>query len=146
MQSACEGDCWVMNRGYWCWPRGLLGRWWSFGWFRGLLDGRRGRLRAAVIAAVALEVCWGAGGERRLSAGGGWERFEPLERCLEFCDPRPRVLEVQLRPAAGERESGSDVQQPVSQPLGLGLGELAVEGERLGPDDQVVRERDDLEP
>jgi hypothetical protein len=103
-------------------------------------------LRAAVIAAVALEVCWGGGGERRLSAGGGWERFEPLERCLEFRDPRPRVLEVQLRPAAGERESAGDVQQPVSQPLGFGLSELAVEGERLGRDDQVVRERDDREP
>jgi hypothetical protein len=46
----------------------------------------------------------------------------------------------------GEREPGGDVKQPVAQPLGLGLGQLAVEDERLGPDDQVVRERDDLEP
>ena len=40
---------------------------------------------------------------------------------------------------SGEREPASDVQQPVAQPLGLGFGQLAVEDECLGPDDQVVR-------
>ena len=38
------------------------------------------------------------------------------------------------------------MQQPVAQPLGFGLGELAVEDECLGPDDQVVREHHDLQP
>ena len=53
---------------------------------------------------------------------------------------------MQLRATAGERQAGADVQQPVAQPFGLGLGQLAVEGEAAGPDDQVVRERHDLEP
>ena len=52
----------------------------------------------------------------------------------------------QLCAAAVERESGGDVQQSVAQPFGLGLGELAVEQQRLGPDDQVVREHHDLQP
>jgi hypothetical protein len=51
--------------------------------FRGTVGRPPGRLRAAAIAAVALEGLLGGGGERRLSAGGGWERFEPLERSLE---------------------------------------------------------------
>ena len=47
---------------------------------------------------------------------------------------------------AEEREPPGDVQQPVAQPFGLGLGELAVEQQRLGPDEQVVREQHDLQP
>ena len=46
----------------------------------------------------------------------------------------------------GRTEPGGDVQQPVADPLGLGFGELAVEHERLGPDDQVAREHHDLGP
>jgi hypothetical protein len=42
-----------------------------------------------------------------------------------------------------EREPGGDVQQPVAQPFWLGL---AIEQQRLGPNDQVVREHDDLQP
>ncbi|MDQ6775811.1 MAG: hypothetical protein M3071_06205, partial [Actinomycetota bacterium] len=34
----------------------------------------------------------------------------------------------------------------VTQPLGLCLGEVAVEEEGLGPDDQVVRDQDEFEP
>ena len=89
------------------------------------LEGWSGRGRAAVIAAVAVEVCWLVAVERQLSAGGGWERLELLERGEEVAGPGPGVLEVQLRLAAVERESGGDVQQLVAQPLGLGLGELA---------------------
>jgi hypothetical protein len=58
--------------------------------------------------------------------------------------PRPGVLEVKLAAAARECEPAGDVQQPVAQPLRPGLGELPVEDERLGPDEQVVHERDDL--
>jgi hypothetical protein len=53
---------------------------------------------------------------------------------------------VELRAPSGEREPPGDVQQPVAQPLGLGLGQVSVEHERLGPDDQVVREHHDLQP
>ena len=40
----------------------------------------------------------------------------------------------------------SDVRQLVGQPLGLGLGQLTVEQQRLGPDEQIVGEDDDLQP
>jgi hypothetical protein len=55
-------------------------------------------------------------------------------------------LEVEPRAAAGEREAAGDVQQLVAQPLGLGCGQLAVCQQRLCPDDQVVRQRHDLQP
>ena len=54
--------------------------------------------------------------------------------------------EAELGAPSVEREPAGDVQQPVAQPLGLGFGELAVEQQRLGPDDQVVREQHDLKP
>src|ERR1035437_8778416 len=80
-------------------------------------------------------------------AAGRWcERFELLERGEEVTGPGPGVLEVQLRPAAREREPSRGGEQPVTQPLGLGFRELAVKAERLGPDDQVVREHHDLQP
>jgi hypothetical protein len=48
-------------------------------------EGWPARLRAAAIAAVALEASTGvaavSGGS---STGSGWKRFEPLERCLEL--------------------------------------------------------------
>ena len=45
-----------------------------------------------VIAAVAGRLLWVVIGRWLVSAGGGWERFEALERCLELGDPRPGVL------------------------------------------------------
>jgi len=38
------------------------------------------------------------------------------------------------------------VKQAVSQPLGLGFREVAGEEQRLGPDEQVVRDQDKVEP
>src|SRR4051812_19636889 len=83
--------------------------------------------------------------EPRDNLGGG-EGFELLERGEQLCRPWPVVLEAQLAAAAVECEPTGDVQQPVAQPFGLGLGELAVEQQRLGPDDQIVREQHDLQP
>jgi len=80
------------------------------------------------------------------SAGGGGELFELGERGSELWGLRPRVLQAQLRAAAVERESGGDVQQLVAQSFRFGSGEIAVEQERLGPDEQVVREHHDLDP
>jgi hypothetical protein len=60
--------------------------------------GRRG-WRAAVIAAVAVEGLLVLARGRRLSAGGGWERFELLERGEEVAGPGPGAVEVQLRAA-----------------------------------------------
>jgi hypothetical protein len=39
--------------------------------------------------------------------------------------------------AGGAGESGGDVQQPVAQFLGFGLGEVAVQEQGLGPGEQV---------
>jgi len=51
-----------------------------------------------------------------------------------------------VAPAGVEREASCDVQEPVAQAFGFGLGELAGEQQPLGPGDQVVREAPDLEP
>ena len=82
----------------------------------------------------------------RRSAGRGLQRFELAECCGELGDPRPVVVEAELRAASGERELASDVKELVAEPLGFGLGELAVERQGLGPYDQVVREHHDLQP
>ena len=80
------------------------------------------------------------------SAGRGGERLELLERGLQCVGPWPGCGEVQLAAPSGEREPCGDVQEPVTQALGLGFGELSVEHERLGPDEQLVREHHDLQP
>src|SRR3954447_22653953 len=87
----------------------------------------------------------GVGGRQR-SARGGWERFEAAEGGDELAGPGPGALEVQLASAGGGSPPGGDGQQPVAQPLGLGLLKLAVEHQCLGPDDQIVGEQDYLEP
>jgi hypothetical protein len=63
---------------------------------------------------------------------------------LERFGPWPGCGEVQLAAPSGGREPGADVQQPVAQPFRFGFGEFAFEHERLGPDEQIVRERHDL--
>src|SRR4051812_34332795 len=114
---------------------------------RGSLWAARASLRAAVTAAVAGGVCPGrVVGRWGRSAAGGGEGLEFLERGEQLCGPWPVVLEAQLAAPAVECEPTGDVQQPVAQPFGLGLGELAVEQQRLGPDDQIVREHHDLQP
>src|SRR3954454_5174824 len=126
----------------------------------------RPRLEYGGVLALAVGVSWAAAGgvcgsgdrgrgrERWLivclsagrSASGGWERVELLEGGEQFRGPWPVVLEAQMSAAAVERESRGDVQQSVAEPFGLGLGEFAVEQQHLGPDEQVVREHDDLQP
>lgn len=107
---------------------------------------------ASVVIMVAVVAVFGAEGPgavgpvsrlvwwtRRAGSGGRCcERFELFERGEEIGGPGPAVVEAQFGAAA--------VQQPVAQPFGFGVGEVAVEHQRLGPDDQVVREHDDLEP
>lgn len=53
---------------------------------------------------------------------------------------------MQAGTASGEREAGGEVQQLVAQAFRVGVCELTVEAERLGPDEQVVCEADDLMP
>jgi hypothetical protein len=45
----------------------------------------------------------------------------------EITGPAPGGLQAQRGGAGVEGEAGGDVQQPVAQALGLGLGELAAE-------------------
>jgi hypothetical protein len=77
----------------WRWGAGCVsgGCWW---WLvsvvgRGELFGAR--VRAAVIVAVA-GGCLMVVGRRRVSAGGGWERFEARERGDELVGPGPGAL------------------------------------------------------
>ena len=125
-------------------------RWlWFVGerWFRGAPD-----RRVAVFAGSGHRggVLWpllsGGAGRRLLSACCGWELFELLEGGNERVGPRPVVLQAEFGAASGEREPGGDVQEPVADSLRLGRRQFAVERERLGPDDQVVREQHDLQP
>ena len=85
------------------------------------------RFSAAVVAGVAVGVCWWVFGRRCVSAAGGWQRLEFLEGCEQLADPGPCVLEVELGASAGEREAAGDVEELVAQSLRLGLREVAVE-------------------
>ena len=78
----------------------------------------------------------------------GWRGkcVQTLERGGELIAPGPRRREMQCRGARVKGEASGDVQHSVAQSLGFGLGELAGQEQSLGPDDEVVRERDELEP
>jgi hypothetical protein len=115
--------------------RGSRGCWAGFG----LVGGYASLARGAGLWFVVVV------GRLRWSAGG-WECIESPIGGAELAGPGPGALDVQLRLACGERESGGEVEQPVAQSFGLSVGELALEHQRLGPDDQVVREPHDLQP
>src|SRR4051812_27959993 len=79
-------------------------------------------------------------------SGGVGECFEPVQGGGELGGPGPAGLEVQAGAAGMEGEPGGDVQQPVSEAFGFGVGELAGEQQTLGPADDVVGEADNLKP
>ena len=79
-------------------------------------------------------------------SGRGGKRGQVLERGGESAGPGPGGWEAQCCGAGVEREASGDVQQAVAQAFGFGSGELAGEQQSLGPADEVVRERDDLQP
>jgi hypothetical protein len=60
--------------------------------------------------------------------------------------PGPGALDAQPEPALSAGESGGDVEQPVAQRLRLGLGEIAVQEQVLGPGDQIDREHPQGQP
>ncbi len=66
-----------------------------------------------------------------------WERLEAFERAEDRGDPGPVGGEVQGG-APGVAGEWTDVGITVSQPLGLTELVLAVEGEQLRPDGNVV--------
>jgi len=53
---------------------------------------------------------------------------------------------VELAGPSGDREAAGEVRPPVAKLLGLGVGRLAIEERRLGPDDRVGGEHRELEP
>ena len=69
-----------------------------------------------------------------------------MKRGGEVGGPGPGGLQAQCGGAGVEGQAGGDVQQPVAQTFGLGLGQFAGEQQALGPGDQVVREAHDLKP
>ena len=78
------------------------------------------------------------GGRAVRSADGGGQRFELLERGDQLAGHSQARCRWELGAAGAERQATGDVQQLVAQPLRFGVGQHAVEQQRLGPDDQVV--------
>jgi hypothetical protein len=110
-----------------------------WGWLVGLI---------ALVAAVGLRDPGGSGvGEGGGSAGRGrwWVGCHGAlagqvgecsglgERVEQLFGPGPGALQPQPLPAGVAGDARGDVQDPVAQGLGLGDGEVAVQGEPLGP-------------
>ena len=119
---------------------------WGFERLRGSVGSCWRRFRAAVSAAGGQEVCSGVGGGvagvQPVAAGS----VVSFANAALSASAHGQVRGGAACRAAGEREPGADVQQPVAQPFRFGFGELAFEHERLGPDDQIVGEHHDLQP
>jgi hypothetical protein len=81
-------------------------------------------------------------------AGSGGRRndHDPAERLDDPVSPGPAGRETESSEAAATGESGRNVQDPESQQLRFGVGEVAVEGEELQPGDQVGGDRGKLDP
>ena len=60
--------------------------------------------------------------------------------------PGPVAVELELGAAAVADDLAGDVQQPVAQPFGFGVGELAVKADQLRPGEQVLGDQRELEP
>ena len=71
---------------------------------------------------------------------------EPVERVGELIGPGPPVVDFDLGSALPAGEAGGDVQQPVAQRLGFGLGQLTAQQDGLGPSDQVGGGEGQLQP
>src|SRR4051794_34169992 len=108
------------------------------GWF----EAAAGRREAMVLLAGRRVV---AAPERRRSAERG-DRAQARERVGECLGPGPVGLESQAGAATVVDDPSGDVQQPVAQSLGLGLGELAVEAGQLRPGQQVLGDERELQP
>src|SRR5262249_48544480 len=85
----------------------------------------------------------GPGGSPFLVAGmvpwwSGWVRQggDPVPGGHDRGCPRPGCGDLQVAPPAAAGEPGCGVQEAVSQGLGLGVGEGAVEGEQPEPGEQ----------
>ena len=103
----------------------------------------RGGFAGRVAPGVAL-VLWRTAGWVSRPARGARRASATLLRARRS-EPRPRGLDAKACSTAVEGEAGSDVQQAVAQAFRLGVGELADEQQRLGPEDQIVRDQHELE-
>jgi hypothetical protein len=71
---------------------------------------------------------------------------EPVEGGDEIGGPGPALGDAECAaPAAGD-ELGGGMQEAVAEPFGFGSGEVAVEGEVVGPGEEILRHADDGEP
>src|SRR6266566_6867785 len=66
-------------------------------------------------------------------SGGLRERVDALPRGRDRLGPRPGGLDLQAAPPPAADQAGGGVQDAVAQRLGLGPGEVAVQGQELEP-------------
>jgi hypothetical protein len=71
---------------------------------------------------------------------------KPVEGVGELIRPGPTMVDSDSGSALPAYEAGGDVQQPVAQHLGLGLGQVVGQEGGLGPSDQVGRGQRELQP
>ena len=64
------------------------------------------------------------------------ERFDALPRGRDRISPRPGRLDFQAPFPAAADQAGRGVKHPVAQRLGLGFGQVAVQGQELRPGEQ----------
>lgn len=105
-------------------------------WVRGSAERRRGR--GGLLGCQRTQA--GRSGQR------GGEGAQPGERGDEVVGPRPGSVDPQPRPAAVAGEAGRHVQQPVTDGLGFGDRERAVQAQRGEEGQQVRRQRRQLHP
>ena len=94
-----------------------------------------GRVRRAAVA----------GGPRVGRSGPQPKRVEPVEGRDELVGPGPVVGEAQPSPSGGDDDPGG-VEQAVAEPFRFGSCQLAVEGEELGPAQEVLGDEHQGEP
>ena len=69
-------------------------------------------------------------------SGGLRERVDALPGGRDRLGPRPGGLDFQAAPPAAADQPGGGVQDAVAQRLGLGFGQVAVQGQQLEPGQQ----------
>ena len=99
---------------------------------------------AGLVSGCPRVLRWAVGGITGQVSSGG--QIWAVEGLGELMRPRANGVDSDLGSALAVDEPGGDVQQPVAQQFGLGLGQVAVQEGGLGPSDQVGRGQRELQP
>jgi hypothetical protein len=78
--------------------------------------------------------------------GGCGDDHDPVECLGDLIDPWPVAGQAEVSASAAAGEAGGDVQHLEPKRLGLGGGEVTVEGEQPQPGGQIGGHGDDLQP